>query len=194
MAEVVLFHHAHGLTAGVATLAHDLVADGHHVHTPDLFEGRTFEALDDGVDHAEALGTDVVLKRGARAVEGLAEGLVYIGLSLGVLPAQQLAQTRPGARGAVLVGSCVPVEFFGGWPEGVPVHVHGMDADPWFVGEGDLDAARELVEGAADGQLFLYPGGQHLFIDPSLPAHDAAAHARFMETLRSFLVAVDSRG
>ena len=119
-----------------------------------------------------------MIERGARAVEGLPAGLVYAGFSLGVLPAQKLAQTRPGARGALLFYSCVPVSMFGsGWPEGVPVQVHGMDADPIFIGEGDIDAARELVGQAEDGELFLYPGDQHYFADSSLPSYDADATA-----------------
>jgi dienelactone hydrolase len=118
-----------------------------------------------------------VITRGTRAVEGLPAELVYAGFSLGVLPAQKLAQTRPGARGALLFYACVPASAFGTWPAEVPVQVHGMDADPIFVGEGDIDAARELVEQADDAELFLYPGDQHYFADSSLPSYDADATA-----------------
>ena len=114
--------------------------------------------------------------------------LVYAGFSLGVLPAQRLAQTRPGARGALLFYSCVPVSAFGSkWPDGVPVQVHGMDADPIFVGEGDVDAARELVAQADDGELFLYPGDQHYFADSSLPSYDPAAARLAMQRVLDFL-------
>ena len=160
MAEVVLFHHAQGLTPGVAAFADELRRAGHTVHAPDLFDGRTFGSIEAGMGYAQEIGfPGEVLDRGARAVEGLPAGLVYAGFSLGVLPAQKLAQTRPGARGALLFYSCVPVSAFGpGWPEGVPVQIHGMDADPIFVGEGDIDAARELVGQVKDAELFLYPG------------------------------------
>src|ERR1700733_6794131 len=139
MAEVVLFHHAQGLTPGVTAFADELRHAGHTVHTPDLFDGRTFASIEQGMEYAEQIGFPGWGRpRGARAVEGLAAALVYAGFSLGVLPAQQLAQTRPGARGAVLCYSCVQVSEFGdGWPAGVPVQVHGMDADPIFTGEGD---------------------------------------------------------
>jgi len=114
--------------------------------------------------------------------------LVYAGFSLGVVPAQMLAQTRPGARGALLFYSCVPVAAFGsGWPEGVPVQVHGMDADPIFVGEGDIDAAREIVGQAKDAELFLYPGDQHYFADSSLPSYDADATALLLRRVLDFL-------
>jgi len=66
-------------------------------------------------------------------------------------------------------------EFGGAWPVGVPVQVHGMDADPFFAGEGDLDAARALVDSAERAELFLYPGKEHLFADSSLQSYDQAA-------------------
>jgi dienelactone hydrolase len=101
-----------------------------------------------------------------------------------------LAQTRAGARGAILCYSCVPVSEFGStWPEGVPVQIHGMDADPIFVDEGDIDAARALVAEAEDGELFLYPGNQHYFADSSLPSYDAEATALLTRRVLDFLAA-----
>ena len=189
MAEVVLFHHAQGLTPGVVAFADELRRGGHTVHTPDLLDGRTFSTIEDGMRYAEEIGFPAeVIERGVRAVEGLPAGLVYAGGSLGVLPAQMLAQTRPGARGALLFYSCVPVSAFGpAWPAGVPVQVHGMDADPIFVGEGDIDAARELIGQAEDGELFLYPGDQHYFADSSLPSYDPEATALLTQRVLDFL-------
>jgi dienelactone hydrolase len=158
------------------------------VHTPDLFQGRTFATIDEGVGHAGEIGFGEVIERGVRAVDGLPADLVYAGFSLGVLPAQKLAQTRAGARGALLFYSCVPVsEFSPSWPEGVPVQIHGMDADPFFVDEGDIDAARALVEEADDAELFLYPGNQHLFADSSVPSYDASAAALLRQRVLDFL-------
>jgi dienelactone hydrolase len=189
MAEVVLFHHAQGLTSGVVAFADELRRGGHTVHTPDLFEGRTFGSIEEGLTFAQEIGfPDEVIARGTRAVEGLPAGLVYAGFSLGVLPAQKLAQTRPGARGALLFYSCVPPSEFGpAWPARVPVQMHGMDADPFFVGEGDIDAAREVVAQATDGELFLYPGDQHYFADSSLPSYDADATALLVQRVLEFL-------
>ncbi len=188
MAEVVLFHHAQGLTPGVIAFADELRRAGHTVHTPDLFEGRTFGTLDEGMRYVEEAGFGEMIDRGVQAVAGLPAGLVYAGFSLGVLPAQKLAQTRPGARGALLFYACVPVTEFGSsWPDEVPVQVHGMDADPIFVGEGDIDAARELVEQAKEGELFLYPGDQHYFADSSLPSYDAEATALLIRRVLGFL-------
>lgn len=188
MAEIVLYHHALGLTSGVVALAEELRAAGHTVHTPDLYESRTFGTVDEGVAHARAIGFGEVIERGVRAVEALPAGLVYAGISLGVLPAQKLAQGRPGARGALLLEACVPASDFGAaWPDEVPVQVHGMDADPSFAGEGDLDAARELVGQARNAELFLYPGDQHLFTDSSLPSYNRAAAALVTRRLLAFL-------
>ena len=192
MAEIVLFHHAQGLTLGVVAFADKLRQAGHTVHTPDLFNGRTFDDLEKGMSFVQELGFGEVIKRGERAVEGLPIALVYAGFSLGVVPAQKLAQTRPGARGALLFYACVPVSEFGEtWPKGVPVQVHGMDADPIFVGEGDVDAARALIEEADQGELFLYPGDQHYFADSSLPSYDAEATTLLLQRVLEFLTIID---
>jgi dienelactone hydrolase len=188
MAEVLLFHHAMGQTTGFFTFADDLRRAGHAVHTPDLFEGRTFESIDAGLAYATEIGFGEVIERGVRAAEDLPAALVYAGFSLGVVPAQKLAQTRSGARGALLFYSCVPTSEFGSsWPADVPVQIHGMDADPFFVDEGDLDAARELVASTADAELFLYPGDQHYFADSSLPSYRASAAALLQERVLEFL-------
>lgn len=190
MAEVLLFHHAQGLTSGVVAFADELRRAGHTVHTPDLYDGRTFGALDDGVAHAEKVGFDKLLERGVAAADGLAAGLVYAGFSLGVLSAQKLAQTRAGTRGALLFEACFPASKFGpAWPAGVPVQIHGMDADQFFSGEGDIDAARALVESAEEADLFVYPGDRHLFTDSSLPSYDADAAELLTRRVLDFLAA-----
>jgi len=190
MAEVVLYHHVQGLTTGVQSFAEELRRAGHTVHTPDLLDGRTFATIEDGMAHAREVGFGALLERGVAAAEGLASGsVVYAGFSLGVMPAQQLAQTRADARGALLFHACLPVSEFGErWPEGVPVQVHGMDADPFFAEEGgDLDAARDLVASTDQAELFLYPGNEHLFADSSLPSYDPTAAHLLMERVLRFL-------
>jgi dienelactone hydrolase len=192
MAEVVLFHHVQGLTAGVRALADGLRAGGHTVHTPDLFDGALPASVDEGLAHMKGMGDELLRDRAERAVAGLPDGLVYAGISWGVTTAQQYAQTRPGARGALLYEACLPITgewAFGPWPDGVPVQIHGMDRDPFFALEGDLDAARELVDtvGPERGEVFVYPGDHHLFTDSSLPSYDAAATALVVQRSREFL-------
>jgi dienelactone hydrolase len=192
--EVVLFHSVYGRTPGVCEFAATLEESGHTVHVPDLFDGRVFADLAEGVAHAAAIGFDTVVERGRRAVDGLPPGCVYAGFSLGVLPAQALAQTRPGARGALLYSGCVPATAFAArWPDGVPVQVHGMVDDEVFAGEGDLDAARALAIAAEDAELYLYAGRAHLFADPGLPGYDAAAAAMLTARTLRFLDRVGVR-
>ncbi len=189
MAEVLLFHHSLGQTEGFHAFADQLRQAGHTVHTPDLYRGRAFASIDEGMGHAEEIGFGEIIARGNNAAEALPRGLVYAGFSLGVLPAQNLAQTRAGARGALLFYSCVPVSEFGAWPAGVPVQVHGMASDPMFVEEGDLDAARALVASIDDAELFLYPGSEHYFADSSLPSYHPDATALLTARVLEFLQA-----
>ena len=188
MPEIVLFHHVQGLTPGVSAFAEELRAVGHTVHTPDLFDTRTFSTLEEGIAYARTVGFDTILDRGVTEAEALGQDLVYAGFSMGVMPAQKLAQSRAGARGALFFDSCLPVTEFGdGWPDDVPVQVHGMDADPIFAGEGDLDAARALVDSTELAELFLYPGDVHLFADSSLPSYDQAATELMTSRVLDFL-------
>ncbi len=192
MAEVLLFHHAHGLTAGVRDFADGLRRAGHTVHAPDLYDGRVFDDLEGGLAYAREVGFGSIAERGRRAADGLPGGLVYAGFSLGVMSAQMLAQTRPGAKGALLFHSCLPPSEFGGsWSPGVPLQIHGMDADPFFAEEGDLDAARDLVATTLGAELFLYPGDQHLFADDSLPSFDEPAATLLTERVLGFLAALE---
>jgi len=190
MSEVLLFHHALGPTAGLHAFADELREAGHTVHTPDLFEGRAFGSIEEGVAYAREVGWGEIMARGERAAEALPNELVYAGFSLGVVPAQQLAQTRPGAKGALFFYSCLPADEFGGWPTGVPVQIHGADADPIFMEEGDVEAAGELVAAADDAALYLYPGDQHYFADSSLPSYDEAATKVLTQRVLEFLARV----
>ena len=186
MTEVVLYHHIQGLTGGVQSFGEKLRQAGHTVHTPDLFDGRTFATIEEGMAFARETGFGTLAERGVAAAQGIKPGAVYAGFSFGVMVAQQLAQTRPGARGALLMYSCLPVSEFGdAWPAGVPVQVHGKEGDEFFL--EDIDAARVLVESSDLAELFLYPGSEHLFADSSLPAFDAAAAALLTERVLAFL-------
>jgi len=193
MAEILLFHHAQGQTPGFLEFADELRAEGHVVHTPDLYDGRTFAELDDGVGYAREVGFGTLGERGVRAADDLPDDLVYAGFSLGVLPAQLLAQTRPGAKGALFFSAAFPASEFGdGWPEGVPLQIHMMEDDEWV--DEDLPVARQLVEAVDGAELFLYPGDGHLFADSSLPDYDEGAATLLAQRVRAFLDDLDGRG
>jgi dienelactone hydrolase len=188
VAEVLLFHHAQGRTAGILAFAEELRQAGHTVHTPDLYDGNTFPAIEDGVAYARGIGFGELRERGVRVADDLPAELVYAGFSLGAVAAQQLAQTRPGARGALLFDACLPTSTFNSdWPADVPVQIHAMDRDPFFTDGGDIEAARELAESVEQAELFLYPGDQHLFADSSLPAYDPEAAGLMRQRVLDFL-------
>src|SRR6266568_2940263 len=186
MTELLLFHHAHGQTPGFLAFADELRAAGHVVHIPDLYDGNTFTDLDEGVGYARKVGFGTIAERGRLSADGLPDELVYAGFSLGVMSAQMLAQTRPGAKGALLFSAAFPASEFGGsWPPGVPLQIHMMEADEWAM--EDLPAARELVETMEGAELFLYPGDRHLFADNSLPDYDEGAAKLLEQRVLSFL-------
>lgn len=186
MADVLLYHHVHGLTDGVRSFADELRRAGHSVETPDLFDGRTFASIDEGMAYAREAGFGALVERGVAAADPSRPDVVYAGFSFGVMPAQQLAQTRPGARGALFMSGCLPVSEFGdGWPEGLRAQIHGKQADPFF--EEDREAAEALAASAEHAELFLYPGAQHLFADPSLADYDPAAATLLTERVLAFL-------
>lgn len=186
MATIALFHHIQGLTPGVEAFAEHLREGGHTVHVPDMFEGRTFDSIEEGFGFARDTGFDVVRGRGLAVVDDLPADAVYAGLSFGVTVAQNLAQTRPGARGALFLYSCLPLSEFGGtWPEGLPVQIHGKEGDEFF--DEDLPFARELAAATPSAELFVYPGEQHLFADSSLDAYDPEAAQVLLERVDAFL-------
>lgn len=184
MTEAVLFHHAQGQTTGFVAFAEHWRAAGHVVHTPDLYGGATFASLDEGVAYAESVGFDEMVARGAAAAEALPSRIVYAGFSLGALPAQFLAQTRPGARGALLLHGGLPTaQFASPWPVDVPVQMHAMDGD-----EGvEIDVLDALAREIPGAELFLYPGTAHLFADVSLGDYDEEAAALLLQRTLAFL-------
>ncbi|MDQ4057598.1 MAG: dienelactone hydrolase family protein [Actinomycetota bacterium] len=192
MTDVILFHHAIGLTDGVNDFADKLRAAGHTVNVPDFFDGATFQTIDEGVAYAESVGFEEIVARAIEAAEPIPLRVVYAGFSLGAMPAQKLAQTRPGALGALLFhGGDVPSSTFGtSWPESVGLQVHVSEGDEWL----ELDVAHELVAEAASGELFLYPGSAHLFTDSSLAEYEEEATALVLERTLGFLAERDFKG
>jgi dienelactone hydrolase len=182
--DVVLFHHAQGLTAGVHAFADRLRGAGHQVTVPDLYAGVTFTSLDAGVAHAEEIGMQEITDRGVAAVQGLPDKLVYAGFSLGALPAQKLAQTRPGALGAIIYHGGVPLSTYGeAWPATVPLQLHVAEEDEW----SEVDVAQDLAAAAPAGEAFSYPGSAHLTTDSSLSEYQPETAALILRRSLDFL-------
>jgi dienelactone hydrolase len=189
MTEVVLFHHVQGLTDGVTALADDLRAGGHTVHVPDLFDGHTFDSIEDGFAYTKSLDAGTIDQRVDAAVEGLPADVVYAGISYGVPRALDLTVNRPGAQGLVMLESAMPVageDAFGPFPEGIPVQIHGGEGDEFF--QEDKEYADQAVEVLGDrAELFVYPAQAHLFTDRSLPSYDAESAALVTQRILGFL-------
>jgi dienelactone hydrolase len=184
VAEVVVFHHALGLTKPVSRFASALRDAGHTAHTPDLFDGRTFLAIEDGIAHSEAIGGPMaIVDRARAAVQSLPSEVVYVGFSLGVLSAQSLAQTRAGARAAVLCYSALPLGQWGDnwpatWPEGVRLQMHILEGDE------DFEIANGLATTVSGAELFVYTGTEHYFAE-----HDDGAAGILTERVLDLLAA-----
>ena len=184
MSEIILFHHAQGLTDGVRAFADELRAAGHTVHTPDVYDGKTFDTLEDGIAYAKEIGFGTALERGVAAAEGLSAEMVYAGFSLGAMPAVKLAITRPGVKGVILMHSVAPPSELGdAWPGCVPLQMHSKEADDW----GDADVAREMADTIPGAELHLYPGDRHLFSDRSLSDYEQESAALLMQRVLAFL-------
>lgn len=186
MAEIVLFHHAGGLTDGVLALAQTLRDAGHAVHTPDFFGGRTFADVHDGVAYADSVGEETFAARAAEIVSPMAADLVYGGLSMGAARAAEQVLGRPGAKGAFfLYGAIAPSWWDAAWPAGVPSQAHVAEDDEFR--EPDAEAEYAEVAGA---ELFLYPGSGHLFAEPGHPDYDEQAALLATERVLAFLSAL----
>jgi dienelactone hydrolase len=186
MADVVLFHHAQGLRPDVIDWAERLRADGHEVWTPDLYEGATFDRLDDGVAHRDSVGIPELIRRAEAELDGLPAEVVYAGFSMGAPTAGYFTVTRPGARAAVLMhGGADPGD---GWPAGVPVQVHYAVGDPWIETDEIEPFAEAVAAAGAPIEVHAYPGERHLFADPDGPDYDRESAelmlARELEFLR----------
>ena len=188
MAQILLFHHALGLTPGVVEFVDALRKAGHTVDAPDLFDGQLFERVEDGVAHEEGLGWEEMIRRTETAAADLPADIVYLGMSLGVVYGTRLAVTRPGARGLIGLYSPIPPESVAGarLPSGLPAQYHWHEGDPW-VDEGAPEA---LVAQVPQAEINVYEGDSHLFADPSSVDFDATAAALAMERILTFLGAL----
>jgi dienelactone hydrolase len=186
VARIVLFHHAQGLRDDVLGWAESLRSAGHEVETPDLFEGRTFDRLQDGIAHRDELGIPALMQRAGRVLESMPSDVVYAGFSMGASTAHYFALTRPGARGLLLMHGTAPAASLGdaGWPSGLTGQLHKKDEDPEMSADG-VEAFQASAGDAAE--VFTYPGTGHLFADPDGPDYDEEAARLMLERELEYL-------
>jgi dienelactone hydrolase len=192
VAHVVLFHHAQGLRPDVTAWADSLRDAGHEVETPDLYDGVTFDQLDDGIAHRDDLGIPALIQKAGEFLEGLPEALVYAGFSMGASTAHYFAVTRPGARGALLMHGTAPPQTLRGaeWPAETPAQLHYGDGDPYMDAENIGAFEQSARDVGAPLEVFAYPGGGHLFADPDGPDYDGASAKLMLERELEFLTKV----
>lgn len=184
MAEIILFHHAQGLTEGLRHFSERLGAAGHVVYAPDMYSGAVFARLDEGLAFASRIGHDAIEEVARRAARKHPHANTAIGFSLGAFPAQLLAQEWKKIDSLVLVAGGLPPRDLGGdWRSDVRLSVHVAEPDDW-IPTGSLET---LLRHARRPHVHKYPGMGHMFVDPSSPDYDADAADLFEERLLSWL-------
>jgi len=187
---IVLFHSTYGLRPAVTDAADLLRAAGHEVWTPDLFGGRTFETVEEGMAFKDELGKDELLRRAILAAAPYSErGLVYAGFSLGAATAQTLALGDDRARGLLLLHGTSDIAETASVDE-LPVQLHVAEPDAFEPDDWLTAWYLRMRKTGADVEIYRYAGAGHLYTDPGLPDHDEeAAEATwrvalgFLETL-----------
>ena len=186
---VILFHSALGLRPAVGRFADRLRAAGHVVHTPDLYDGRVFDSLDEGVRYRDTIGgVPELIKRAKKACAQLPAEVVYAGFSLGAAAAQLLAATKPGARGAILMHGAIPPQMLGvnAWPA-VPVQIHYTEHDPWVEAEEVEGLRRAVLEAKQSCFVYSYTGSSHLFADEDSREYERDAAEAMIGRVIAFL-------
>ncbi|QOV38955.1 dienelactone hydrolase family protein [Streptomyces ferrugineus] len=172
---IMLFHSTHGLRPAVRQAADRLRAAGHEVWTPDLFEGRTFETVEEGMEFNERIGKDELLKRAVLAAAPYSErGLVYAGFSLGASIAQTLALGDEKARGLLLLHGTSDIAA-GASVDELPVQLHVAEPDPFETDDWLSAWYLQMGRAGADVEVYRYAGAGHLYTDPDLPDYDEEA-------------------
>ncbi|MFC8590039.1 dienelactone hydrolase family protein [Streptomyces atroolivaceus] len=172
---IMLFHSTFGLRPAVHTAADRLRAAGHEVRVPDLFEGHTFDTVEDGMAFKEQVGKDELLKRAVLAAAPYSDqGLVYAGFSFGASVAQTLALGDAKARGLLLLHGTSDIAENASVDE-LPVQLHVADPDAFESPDWLNSWYLQMQRTGADVEVYRYPGAGHLYTDPDLPDYDQAA-------------------
>ncbi|WP_326697037.1 dienelactone hydrolase family protein [Streptomyces sp. NBC_01754] len=172
---IMLFHSTYGVRPAVHAAADRLRAAGHEVRVPDLFEGHTFDTVEEGTAFKERVGKDELLKRAVLAAAPCSEqGLVYAGFSFGASVAQTLALGDAKARGLLLLHGTSDIAENASVDE-LPVQLHVADPDAFESPDWLNSWYLQMQRTGADVEVYRYPGAGHLYTDPDLPDFDKPA-------------------
>ncbi|MEV6794645.1 dienelactone hydrolase family protein [Streptomyces sp. NPDC051320] len=184
---IILFHSTYGLRPAVGAAAERLRAAGHQVRVPDLFDGKTFATIEEGMAFKEELGSEELLKRAVTASAPHSDqGLVYAGFSLGGSLAQNVALADEKARGLLLLHGTSDIADEASVDE-LPVQLHVADPDPFESHDWLTAWYLRMQRIGADVEVHRYPGAGHLYTDPELADYDAEAAERTWQTALGFL-------
>lgn len=155
--------------------------------TPDLFEGRTFETVEEGIAFNEGIAKEELLKRAVLAAAPYSErGLVYAGFSLGASVAQTLALGDEKARGLLLLHGTSDIAESASVDE-LPVQLHVAEPDAFETDDWLSAWYLQMRRAGADVEIYRYAGAGHLYTDPDLPDHDAEAAEATWKVALGFL-------
>ncbi|MEW2156725.1 dienelactone hydrolase family protein [Streptomyces sp. NPDC007189] len=187
---IMLFHSAYGLRPAVRDAADRLRRAGHEVWTPDLFEGRTFDTVEEGMEFNESVGKEELLKRAVLAAAPYSDrGLVYAGFSLGASVAQTLALGDDKARGLLLLHGTSDIAPNAS-TDGLPVQLHVAEPDPFETDDWLTAWYLQMGRAGADVEVYRYPAAGHLYTDPGLPDYDREAAEATWRVALGFLDAL----
>ncbi|MBA4860106.1 dienelactone hydrolase family protein [Streptomyces sp. PSKA54] len=187
---IMLFHSTYGLRPAVREAADRLREAGHEVWTPDLFEGRVFDTVEEGRDFKDEIGKDELLKRAVLAAAPYSErGLVYAGFSLGAALAQTLALGDEKARGLLLLHGTSDIAENASVDE-LPVQLHVAEPDPFEPDDWLSAWYLQMRKAGADVEIYRYAGAGHIYTDTDLPDYDAEAAEATWRTALGFLDSV----
>ncbi|MFF1276647.1 dienelactone hydrolase family protein [Streptomyces marokkonensis] len=188
---IMLFHSTYGRRPAVARAADRLRAAGHEVWTPDLFEGRTFGTVEEGMAYKEETGKDELLKRAVLAAAPYSErGLVYAGFSFGASVAQTLALGDDRARGLLLLHGTSDIAENTAVDE-LPVQLHVAEPDPFETDDWLTAWYLRMGRAGADVEVYRYAGAGHLYTDPDLPDYDEEAAEATWRVALGFLASLE---
>ncbi|EFE70045.1 dienelactone hydrolase family protein [Streptomyces viridosporus] len=188
---IMLFHSTYGLGPAVHRAADRLRAAGHEVFTPDLFEGRTFTTVEEGMAYREETGKEELLRRAVLAAAPYSErGLVYAGFSFGASVAQTLALGDGHARGLLLLHGTSDIAANASVDD-LPVQLHVAEPDPFETDDWLSAWYLQMRRAGADVEVYRYAGAGHLYTDPDLPDWDEEAAEATWRVALGFLESLE---
>jgi dienelactone hydrolase len=166
-----------------------LKEDGHQVHVVDLYDGISFNDMQEALAYFMSIGIPEMMDRSVTYTKDLPKDSIYIGFSNGGASALLLAGSIPGAMGCILIHAALPISELGieQWPTSVPVEVHYAKIDPWKDDAGIEKLSNDVLSSSASYKYYEYPIEGHLFTDEMMPEYSEEYSNLLFERVLSFI-------